>query len=224
MKPKQNIFLVAFLLALPTFAQPIVSPEVHPDGRVTFRLAAPNAKVVKLHCEGIEDAAMHEDDHGVWTFTTPQLSPDIYVYSFNVDGLHLLDPANSLMKYNLLTSDSEVEVRGVKPALWQVNDVPHGVLHRHFYKSAVAGDERDFIVYTPPGYEAKAKKNYPVLYLLHGYSDDTTAWTAVGRANVILDNLIATGRAKPMIVVMPLGYGNRDILLSSWKHEVLIFK
>jgi enterochelin esterase-like enzyme len=95
---------------------------------------------------------------------------------------------------------------------WELNDVPHGVVHHHFYKSGVVGDERDYFVYTPPNYDARAKKPYPVLYLLHGYSDMANAWTRVGRANVILDNLIAQGKVKPMLVVMPLGYGTPEIV------------
>ena len=97
---------------------------------------------------------------------------------------------------------------------WELNDVPHGEIHHHFYKSTVANDDRDYYVYTPPGYDPGAKTTYPVLYLLHGYSDDASGWTAVGRANVILDNLIAQGKAKPMIVVMPLGYGTMEIITS----------
>ncbi len=212
------ITLAVLLLAVPAFGQSIVSPEVHSDGSITFRLSAPNARDVEVHCESISNSKMEKDDHGVWTFTTGPMSPDIYVYSFNVDGLHLIDPANPFMKYNLLNSDSQVEVRGPDSTPWQLNDVPHGVLHRHFYHSTVANDDRDFIVYTPPGYDSTAQKRYPVLYLLHGYSDDPTAWTAVGRANVILDNLIARGEAKPMIVVMPLGYGTMDILKGGWVH------
>jgi len=207
---------VVFLLALPAFAQHLASPEVQADGRVTFRLAAPNAREVQLHCEGVKDSAMQKDDRGVWTFTTAPLEPDIYVYSFNVDGLRVIDPNNPFLKYNLLNTESQVEVPGPISLLWEINDVPRGILHHHFYKSAVAGDNRDFIVYTPPGYESSPKKQYPVLYLLHGYSDDPTAWSAVGRANVILDNLIARGQAKPMVVVMPLGYGTMDIVKAGW--------
>jgi enterochelin esterase family protein len=207
---------VLLLLAAPAFAQQIVSPEVQPDGRVVFRLKAPGAKEVQLHCEGVSSSAMQKDDQGVWSFTTDPLEPDIYVYSFNVDGLHVIDPANPLLKYNLLNTDSQVQVPGPKSLPWELNDVPRGILHRHFYKSTVADDERDFMVYTPPGYNPAARKRYPVLYLLHGYSDDTTAWSAVGLANVILDNLIARGQAKPMIVVMPLGYGTMDVVKGGW--------
>src|SRR5690348_13855101 len=167
----KNLWLAALLFAVPAFAQPVVSPEVHPDGSVTFRLQAPSAKQVQLRCEGVGDSAMQTNEQGVWTFTTKPLEPDIYVYSFNVDGLHLLDPANPFMKYNLLSSDSQVEVPGPKSLPWEINDVPHGAVHRHFYHSAVAGDDRDFFVYTPPGYDPSARRRYPVLYLLHGYSD-----------------------------------------------------
>ena len=99
---------------------------------------------------------------------------------------------------------------------WELNDVPHGEIHHHFYKSKVAGDARDYYVYTPPDYDPAAKKTYPVLYLLHGFSDDASGWTAVGHANVILDNLIAQGKAKPMVVVMPLGYGTMQFVQLGW--------
>jgi enterochelin esterase family protein len=214
--PMKNSLLALLLLVAPVFGQSVVSPEVQSDGRVTFRLKAPGAKEVQLHCEGVRNTSMQKDDQGVWWFTTEPLAPDIYVYSFNVDGLHLIDPGNPLLKYNLLNTDSQVHVPGPESLPWEINDVPHGQLHRHFYKSTVAGDDRDFFVYTPPGYDPAARKRYPVLYLLHGYSDDATAWSSVGLANVILDNLIARGQAKPMIIVMPLGYGTLDVVRGGW--------
>jgi enterochelin esterase family protein len=109
---------------------------------------------------------------------------------------------------------------------WEVNEVPRGIVHHHFYKSTVVGDNRDFYVYTPPAYQPKAKRRYPVLYLLHGFSDDASGWTAVGYANVILDNLIAQGKVKPMIVVMPLGYGAPEILTTprSFRDPNLVHK
>ena len=198
-------------------AQPIVSPEITSNGCVTFRLKAPLAKEVQLHCEGIKSSAMQKDEQGVWSFTSEPLEPDIYTYSFSVDGLRLIDPSNPLIKYNLLNTDSQVHVPGPASLPWEINDVPRGVVHRHFYRSAAAGDERDFYVYTPPGYETASRKRYPVLYLLHGYSDDATAWVSVGCANVILDNLIARGQARPMVVVMPLGYGTMDIVRAGWQ-------
>ncbi|MGH7485235.1 MAG: alpha/beta hydrolase-fold protein, partial [bacterium] len=137
--------------------------------------------------------------------------PDYYGYSFVADGVSYIDPVNHLMKPNLLNPQSVVHIPGASLP-WEVAEVPHGIVHHHFYHSAIVGDDRDFYVYTPPGYEPAAKEKYPVLYLLHGFSDDASGWTAVGHANIILDNLIAQGKAKPMIVVMPLGYGAPEIV------------
>ncbi|MDQ3686642.1 MAG: alpha/beta hydrolase-fold protein [Acidobacteriota bacterium] len=209
------LLLVLVLTAVPAFAQTpqaLVSPEVHSDNRVTFRLRAPNAKDVKLAREGAPPLPMGKDEQGVWSVTTSALEPDFYGYSFVADGVGLIDPSNPLMKPNLLSTQSMVHVRGAATLPWEINNVPHGSVHHHFYKSGVVGDERDFYVYTPPGYDSRAKKLYPVLYLLHGYSDDASGWTAVGRAHVILDNLIAQGKAKPMLIVMPLGYGAPEIV------------
>jgi enterochelin esterase family protein len=194
----------------------LVSPDVHPDGSVTFRFRAPNALDVKLAREGTDPVPMQKDDQGVWSATTQPLPPDYYGYSIIVDGVRSIDPSNQLLKPNLLATENAVHVPGPLSLPWELNDVPHGEIHHHFYKSAVAGDDRDFYVYTPPGYDPAANKTYPVLYLLHGYSDDASGWTAVGRANVILDNLIAQGKAKPMIVVMPLGYGTMEMIKLGW--------
>jgi enterochelin esterase family protein len=207
---------LAFALVTPVFSQSIDSPEVQSDGRVTFRIKAPNATEVRLQCESLKNSPMQKDGQGVWSATTEPLEPDFYGYSFLVDGLRVIDSNNPLMKYNLLSTESEVHVPGPASLPWEINDVPRGVVHRHTYKSAAADDERAYFVYTPPGYNATSKKRYPVLYLLHGYSDDATAWWSVGRANVILDNLIARGEVKPMIVVMPLGYGTMDIVRRGW--------
>ncbi len=195
---------------------PLVSPDVHADGSVTFRFRAPNAKEVNLALEGAEPQAMVQGDQGVWSLTTAPLAPDYYSYSFVADGVRLIDPSNSLITPNLLSTASAVHVPGPPSLPWEVNDIPHGEIHHHFYKSSVADDERDYYVYTPPGYDPVRKRKYPVLYLLHGYSDDASGWTAVGRANVILDNLIAQNKAKPMIVVMPLGYGTMDFVRLAW--------
>jgi enterochelin esterase-like enzyme len=195
---------------------PQVSPEVHSDGSVSFRFRAPNAKEVQLAREGTEPQAMQKDDQGVWSLTTAPLAPDYYGYSFVADGVRLIDPSNPLLTPNLLATENAVHVPGPLSLPWELNDVPHGEIHHHFYKSSVAEDERDYYVYTPSGYAGSGKRKYPVLYLLHGFSDDASGWTAVGRANVILDNLIAQGKAKPMIVVMPLGYGTMDFLRFAW--------
>lgn len=191
---------------------PVVSPEVHSDRRVTFRFRAPNAKQVSLVLEGAEPLPMKKDEQGVWSVGTDPLEPDFYGYAFVADGVGLIDPSNPLMKPNLLNTQSVVHVPGPASLPWEINDIPHGTLHHHFYKSGIVGDDRDFYVYTPPGYDPLAKQTYPVLYLLHGFSDDASGWTAVGRAHVILDHLIAERKARPMLVVMPLGYGAPEIV------------
>ena len=195
---------------------PLVSPDVHADGSVTFRLRAPNAKDVKLDREGVDPVEMQTGGQGIWSVTTPPLPPDYYGYSFIVDGVRTLDVSNPSLVPNLIDPGNSVHVPGPASLPWELNDVPHGEIHHHFYKSLVAGDERDYYVYTPPGYDPTAKRTYPVLYLLHGFSDDASGWTAVGRANVILDNLIAREKAEPMIVVMPLGYGTMEMIRLAW--------
>ena len=192
----------------------IVSPEVQ-GSNVTFRVRAPNAKQVMLSREGAKAVEMQRDEAGVWSVTVGPLEPDFYGYSFIADQVRTIDPVNPLMKPNLVnpTSMMHLPAEGLP---WEDADVPHGEVHHHFYSSAVIGDARDYYVYTPPGYDASTKRPYPVLYLLHGFSDDASAWTAVGRANFILDNLIAQRKAKPMIVVMPLGYGVPEIVKSGF--------
>jgi enterochelin esterase-like enzyme len=207
--------------AKPTQAPPpqmpawLTTPEVHTDSTVTFRFLAPNAQEVKLEREGTDPVAMQKDDKGVWSVTTAALEPDYYGYSTIVDGVRMLDPFNHLLVPNLITPANAVHVPG--PGLpWELANVPHGEIHHHFFKSAVCNDDRDYYVYTPPGYNAAAKTKYPVLYLLHGFSDDASGWTAVGHANVIFDNLIAAEKMKPMIVVMPLGYGTMEMIRLGW--------
>ena len=209
--------VILLTVAAPALAQTQVSPEVHSDSRVTFRLRAPNAKEVTLRLEATRVPAMQKDEGGVWSVTTEPLEPDIYAYTFAVDGVKVLDPSNPTFKYNLLNAESVVHVPGPASLPWEINDVPHGVIHRHLYRSAIVGDDRPFLVYTPPGYDPAAERTYPVLYLLHGYSDAEDAWSTVGRANVILDNLIARGQAKPMLVVMTLGYGNKEVIANGWQ-------
>ena len=191
---------------------PVISPEVHSDRRVTFRLRAPNVKEVSLALEGTKPLPMQKDPEGVWRVTTDPLEPDLYGYAFVADGVGLIDPSNPLMKPNLLNTQSVVHVPGPASLPWEISDTPHGAIHHHFYRSGIVGDDRDFYVYTPPGYDPLAKRTYPVLYLLHGFSDDASGWTAVGRAHLILDHLIAQGKAQPMLMVMPLGYGAPEIV------------
>lgn len=186
----------------------IKSPEVHADRTVTFRLRSPKAEKVEVILEGpLPPQPCEKGDDGVWSFTSKPLAPDLYGYTFVVDGVATLDPMNTQIKPNLIWVGNMVLVPGEKAEDWEVQDVPHGAVQQRFYKSEIIGDQRDYFVYTPPGYDPAGSVKYPVLYLLHGFSDTAVGWTAVGQAHVILDNLIEQGRAKPMVVVMPLGYG-----------------
>ncbi len=199
-------------------AGPVRSPEVGEDNRVTFRFRAPNAKEVILSMDGSPRTPMTRDDRGVWSVTTAPLEPDLYPYTFVVDGTTLADPSNPLVKPIVMGGNQSLaHVPGPSSLSWEVNDVPRGTIHHHFYESKIAGEGRDFFVYTPPGYDPDGEQEYPVLYLLHGITDDASAWTTAGRANVILDNLIAQGKAKPMLVVNPLGYAFPNVAQDLFK-------
>ena len=189
---------------------PVKSPEVSADGRVTFRINASSAQTVVASIAGTR-LELTKDDKGVWSGTTDALKPDIYQYSFSVDGVSVPDPANMMRKTNIANNfQSTVLVTGPDAPSWAQRDVPHGSITHQFFHSAIIGDDRDFYVYTPPNFDASGKTKYPVLYLLHGLGDDASAWSTIGRANIILDNLIADGKAKPMLVVNTLGYGLAD--------------
>jgi len=187
--------------------QPIVSPEVHADGRVTFRLQAPGARSVSLAASFLpETRPLTRDAEGLWSITAGPVSPDIHEYHFIVDGLNIADPRNPDVKVWHRMSRSMVLVPGQVPMCFEEQDVPHGTVRIHRYKSKSLGVTRGLYVYTPAGYETQRDRAYPVLYLLHGSGDTELTWTVVGRANVILDNAIAQKRARPMIVVMPYGH------------------
>ena len=184
----------------------VVSPEVAADRRVTFRLRAPGASSAIVTVGG-RKLPMQKNESGVWSITTDAREPDIYPYSFVVDGATMNDPANRQVQTSFGSFQSMVVVPGPKPWL-PASGVPRGAITRHTYASAIAGDERDFFVYTPPGYDRRRGRAYPVLYLLHGLGDDAERWTTGGGgAHHILDNLIAAGQAVPMVMVTTLGYG-----------------
>jgi enterochelin esterase-like enzyme len=196
---------------------PAKSPQIDTEGNATFTLAMPNAVKVDLHLENVrEPFPMNKGVDGAWTVTVPKLAPQYYSYAYDVDGTSVIDPHNTLVKTSFFNMQSMFLVPGQPPMPWEAGDVPHGEIHHHFYRSKIVDINSEYYVYTPPGFDAKSKKKYPVLYLLHGYSDDPSAWTWMGKANVILDNLIAQGKAKPMIVVMPLGYGTMDMISRGW--------
>ena len=196
----------------PRFGKAVRSPEISQDRRVTFRFLAPNAKTVRLDIEGTIAVPLTKDERGVWSGTTGALDPDLYIYSFIVDGVALADPSNPNLK-PIATGGAQsiVEVTGATPQLWEAANVPHGVLHRHTYWSKTVGEVRRFLVYTPPGYDPSGRMRYPVLYLLHGVMETEDGWIAAGRADAILDNLVYRHLCEPMLIVMPLGYGFANV-------------
>jgi enterochelin esterase family protein len=186
-------------------AAAIKSPEVAPDGRVTFRLRAPNAQEVLVAVAG-KRLAMEKNDQGVWSATTDTLAPDYYTYSFTIDGVTANDAANRQMQTSYGSAQSMFAVPGPQPWL-PAPGVPRGAIARHAFHSAVANDDRDFFVYTPAGYDPRRAQPYPVLVLLHGLGDDAERWVNAGGAHVVLDNLVAQHKAVPMVMVTTLGYG-----------------
>ena len=199
-----------------TTVQQRVTPSittVNTDHSVTFRYTNAGAKVVTVETDAVlKPLAMQRDESGVWTATTPVLKPEHYGYSFVVDGVHMLDPLNHVLRPNLVGLSSDLLVPGTPPAPWELAAIPHGNLTRHVYTTHIAQhlpeDQEPYVVYTPPGYDPKHKDGYPVLYLLHGWSDTVEGWTAVGRAQYMLDRLLADGKIVPMVVVMPQAYGD----------------
>jgi enterochelin esterase-like enzyme len=187
---------------------PVRSPEVSADRRVTFRVLAPNASKVTVFCECLNDEpALTKEASGVWSITVGPINPDIYEYHFTVDGVDNLDQRNPVVKYNSRPNliESVLEVPSSAPMFYDLRPVPHGTVSMKYYQSKATGGVRRAFIYTPPNYE-RSSARFPVLYLLHGADGDETGWTQFGRANLILDNLIADKKASPMIVVMPFGY------------------
>ena len=185
----------------------ITSPEINADKSLTFRLMAPNAKKVELQGDLLgsnQAAAMTRQEDGLWSYTTAPLKPELYSYSFIVDGLKIRDANNVYQIRDVASVVNVVILPGGKAEDYLVKDVPHGTVSKRWYKSPGNNKERRISIYTPPGYE-DGKTKYPVLYLLHGMGGDEEAWLALGRTAQVLDNLIAQGKAKPMIVVMPNG-------------------
>ena len=197
----------------------LVSPEIHDNNTVTFRLKAPKAVKVQVTGDflptqkiktpfGEFDGPGYADlveKEGVWEWTTPNpLKPELYSYTFVVDGLKINDPSNVYMIRDVQSVTNVFIIGGDRADLYKVNDVPHGNVAKVWYNSPTAGMKRRMTVYTPAGYEDSGKR-YPVFYLLHGMGGDENAWSELGRAAQILDNLIAPGKAKPMILVMTNG-------------------
>ena len=185
------------------------SPEILPDNRVTFRLLAPTANDVSVAGNWMEEQfkvseKMVKDDKGVWSLTVGPLKQDYYGYKYIIDGATVLDPNNFQIRRDWLGYESVLLMPGKETDLYIAKDVPEGTLAKVWYDSPTLDLRRRMYIYTPPGYETSTEK-YPVVYLLHGGMNDEDTWISMGRINIIMDNLIAQGKAKPMIVVMPNG-------------------
>lgn len=202
------LILVPFAgLAQPPRAPYVVSPKVNADKTVTFSYLAPNAKTVLLGGSqfGQPDVPLTKNAEGVWSVTVGPIKPDIYPYSFKVDGVTVMDPANVAFFPNERFKASLVEIPSEEPAIYALKNVPHGTITYEYYPS-VEGSTGTVVIYTPAGYTKETAKKYPVYYLISGTTDTEETFWKVGKVNLMLDNMIAAGTAKPMIVVMP--YGN----------------
>lgn len=232
---KLTLFFMAIMVSLSSFGQQalfggqsINSPEINPDNTVTFRFSAPKAISVKvtgdflpatkntikfgdmemtMDAPGVAD--LKEGQNGVWEFTSGVLAPELYSYNFIVDGLAVKDPNNVYLIRDVASVTNVFIIAGGTADLYRVQDVPHGTVSRRWYDSPTLNMKRRITIYTPAGYET-SKSKYPVLYLMHGAGGDEEAWIALGRTSQILDNLIAQGKAKPMIVVMTNGNPDQE--------------
>jgi enterochelin esterase family protein len=214
--------LAAALIACTiSFAQPgptpfvkLASPDIHPDNTVTFRFSAPQATEVTLNGSwaGARNIKMTKDDAGVWTATVGPLPAQLFGFWYMVDGVKVLDPNDSETQRDGTRIDNLLLITGPADDLWTFKDVPHGTVEQVWYPSPTLDqDQRRMYVYLPPDYFKNKTARYPVLYLLHGGGGDEDAWTTMGRAPIIMDNLIASGKAVPMIVVMPNGNARQTV-------------
>jgi enterochelin esterase family protein len=220
MKSLITIAVVAVVVvtsALMAQEGPVVSPEIKDDHSVVFRLRAPKAQAVAVRGQWDKKLVdMTKDASGLWSATIPEVKAGVWEYSFIMDGFTMIDPANPAQKPQRVSTSNILHIPGSPPNVWDFQDVPHGTVHQHSYLSKALGKQRELWVYTPPVYENDAHKSakYPLLVLQHGSGDLEGTWVVLGKAHWILDNLIAAGKAKPMIVVMlnghPLGQVPRD--------------
>ena len=218
------LILALVLTVAPACAEPagLNSHEVNANHSVTFRYYGPAAKEVGLLMDyAMTPLPLQKGGDGVWSFTTQPLAPELHFYTFLVDGTAVYDPLNPAIKTNYIFKNNEVYVSGTEPQPWEVAAVPHGGLHRHSYASKIISgltdSQEEYIVYTPPGYDPAGSTRYPVVYLLHGWSGGAGDWTEAGQVHLMLDNLIAQGRAVPMIAVMPQSYGAMSFVWSGFK-------
>ena len=190
--------------------QRIISPEIQPDRTVIFRFHAPQAHLVCISVEYVDGLRpLQLGENGIWSITLGPFEPELYSYSFVVDGVRTVDPRNAVIKIGTGTTHSLLDIPGDPPLFYDERPVARGTVHLHRYDSKSLGVTRGLNVYTPPGYFEDQGAAFPVLYLLHGAGDNERGWSTIGRANVILDNLIAENKAVPMIVAMPDGHAPR---------------
>ena len=209
--------LLAALLSLAAAAQQPAAPKpptttANPDGTITFRYTNAGAQAVSVDTDAApKPLPMTKGDNGLWTVTSSPLKPEHYGYSFTVDGIQQRDPLNPVIRPNIVGLYNDILVPGSVPQPWEVQAIPHGAVARYVLTTHTAeglpNGQEPYIVYTPPGYDPKKPGGYPMLALLHGWSDSEVGWTDVGQANLILDTLLSQGKIVPMIVVMPMGYG-----------------
>lgn len=234
---RRNLLLLVFtILAMAGMSQEtiwnmnqVVSPVVNNDNTVTFSFFAPDARKVEVGGDFLSPiqietpigkmeqpgtAMLTKNENGVWTFTSEQLNSELYSYYFIVDGIRILDPANVYVNRDIATLTNIFIIPGDKGDIYKVNEVPHGDVAKVWYDSPTLKMKRRMTVYTPAGYDSG--KDYPVMYLLHGAGGDEDAWTTLGRASQIMDNLIAVGKAKPMIVVMTNGNVDSQAAPGEW--------
>jgi enterochelin esterase family protein len=212
-QPEQTPAAAKLMMGLPAGPP---SPEMLGDNRVAFHLSAPKAGEVILNGDwpGGMGIKMTKEDQGIWSATVGPLMPELWGYTYSVDGVRVLDPRNPNTKRDGVRYDSILLISGTESSLYEVKDVPHGTVSMIWYESPTLKLTRRMYVYTPPGYDI-SRDRYPVFYLLHGGGGDEDAWFTLGRTNLILDNLIAQGKAKPMIVVMPNGNANQKMATGS---------
>lgn len=215
----KNVLLSLCIIAAPVmqaqealgFRPDVSSPVVNDSRTVTFNIRAPHADTVRVAGTfSPVPLTMSKDAEGVWTATTDTLPSDLYSYWFDVDGVRTLDPANAYVMRDIASLTNIMVVPGGAGDIMIARDVPHGNVAKVWYDSPSLGMERRMTVYTPAGYDESSDRRYPVLYLLHGMGGDEDAWSELGRAPIILDNLIASGQAVPMIVVMPNGNASQE--------------
>jgi enterochelin esterase family protein len=226
--------LLLMLAGLPALSQNpnhLNSHQVNSDGSITFRYQNAAATKVEVSTDAaMQPLIMQRDSSGLWSVTTRPLPAEYYNYTFVVDGVPQLDPLNDAAIPNIIGLSSSVLVPGKPPAPWELTQIPHGTITSYMLTTYIARglpmNQEPYFVYTPPNYDPKHKGGYPVLYLLHGWSDYGDGWITVGRVNLILDSLISTGSIVPMIVVMPQGYGDYSFVTSghdtAWKDSTRI--